>query len=144
MDHDGERVCAGEHHAQRHAHRAGDPDALAFDSSGNLYVANYGSDTVSEFAPGSTRHHHAHRTESSRRLAFDSGGNLYVANGRGWHHGDRVRPCNTMAGTIFRWTDGPMRWSSIPTATFTWPTAVAHGERVRTGDGGAATPHSPG
>ena len=32
-----------------------DPDALAFDSSGNLYVANYGGNgTVSEFAPGST------------------------------------------------------------------------------------------
>ena len=31
-----------------------DPDALAFDSSGNLYVANDGNDTVSEFAPGST------------------------------------------------------------------------------------------
>ena len=30
------------------------PEALAFDSSGNLYVANAVSDTVSEFAPGST------------------------------------------------------------------------------------------
>ena len=31
-----------------------DPEALAFDSSGNLYVANTGNNTVSEFAPGST------------------------------------------------------------------------------------------
>ena len=31
-----------------------DPDALAFDSSGNLYVANYGNTTVSEFAPVTT------------------------------------------------------------------------------------------
>ena len=32
-----------------------DPDALAFDSSGNLYVANWRRHgTVSEFAPGST------------------------------------------------------------------------------------------
>ena len=30
------------------------PDALAFDSSGNLYVANDGDNTVSKFAPGST------------------------------------------------------------------------------------------
>ena len=30
------------------------PIALAFDSSGNLYVANYGNDTVSEVAPGNT------------------------------------------------------------------------------------------
>ena len=30
------------------------PEALAFDSSDNLYVANWGNDTVSKFAPGST------------------------------------------------------------------------------------------
>ncbi|HEX3659782.1 MAG TPA: hypothetical protein VHV55_28615 [Pirellulales bacterium] len=60
----------------------GYPAALAFDSSGNLYVANYSSSgTVSEFAPGAT-------TPSATltgltypaALAFDSSGNLYVAN----------------------------------------------------------------
>ena len=30
------------------------PRGLAFDASGNLYVANYGNNTVSKFAPGST------------------------------------------------------------------------------------------
>ena len=57
------------------------PDALAFDGSGNLYVANYGNGTVSKFAPGAT-------TPSATltglwnpdALAFDSSGNLYVAN----------------------------------------------------------------
>ena len=39
----GERVYAGEHHAHRHAHRAARPMALAFDGSGNLYVANFGN-----------------------------------------------------------------------------------------------------
>ncbi len=58
------------------------PDALAFDSSGNLYVANVGNDTVEMFAPGSTT---ASATYSAgldypEALAFDSSGNLYVAN----------------------------------------------------------------
>ena len=55
--------------------------ALAFDGSGNLYAANYGTNTVSKFAPGST-------TPSATltgldgpwALAFDGSGNLYVAN----------------------------------------------------------------
>ena len=58
------------------------PDALAFDSSGNLYVANCsGSNTVSEFAPGSTTPT-ATLTglNDPEALAFDSSGNLYVAN----------------------------------------------------------------
>jgi hypothetical protein len=65
------------------------PDALAFDSSGNLYVANEGTynavgHTVSEFAPGST----APTTTLTGlyqpyALAFDSSGNLYVAGGWG-------------------------------------------------------------
>ena len=54
---------------------------MAFDSSGNLYVADYRGNEVSEFAPGST-------TPTTTltglnypsALAFDSSGNLYVAN----------------------------------------------------------------
>ena len=68
-------------HAQRHAHRFDRPRRLAFDASGNLYVANSGNDTVSKFAPGST---HAQRTLTGLirpfALAFDGSGNLYVAN----------------------------------------------------------------
>ena len=57
------------------------PDALAFDSSGNLYVANGATNTVSEFAPGSTTPT-ATLTglNEPHALAFDSSGNLYVAN----------------------------------------------------------------
>ena len=57
------------------------PDALAFDASGNLFVANSGNDTVSEFAPGSTT---PTATLSGLNrpiaLAFDASGNLFVAN----------------------------------------------------------------
>jgi hypothetical protein len=52
---------------------------LAFDTSGNLYVAN--GTAVSEFAPGSTT---AKNTITGlgvpKALAFDQSGNLYVAN----------------------------------------------------------------
>lgn len=64
------------------------PDSLAFDRSGNLYVANRGGnsgsggDTVTVYAPGSTS---VLRTISQGlngpvALAFDRTGNLYVAN----------------------------------------------------------------
>ena len=57
------------------------PYALAFDASGNLFVANLGGTTVSEFAPGSTT---ATATLSGLpspiALAFDASGNLFVAN----------------------------------------------------------------
>ena len=60
------------------------PFALAFDSSGNLYVVNYdnnGNSIVSKFAPGSTTPT-ATLTGLNNpfALAFDSSGNLYVAN----------------------------------------------------------------
>ena len=58
------------------------PRALAFDSNGNLYVANYvASGTVSKFAPGSTTPT-ATLTGLNEpiALAFDSHGNLYAAN----------------------------------------------------------------
>ena len=49
----------------------GQPDALAFDSSGNLYVANDGNNTVSKFAPGSTtRQRHSHRVDRSQRAGL--------------------------------------------------------------------------
>jgi sugar lactone lactonase YvrE len=68
------------------------PDALAFDSSGNLYVANNGCTfssckpiappTVTVYAPGSTM---VLRTikkgvDNPAALVFDGAGNLYVAN----------------------------------------------------------------
>jgi DNA-binding beta-propeller fold protein YncE len=64
------------------------PDALSFDSSGDLYVANsftkadgFGR-TVTVYAPGSTK---LLRTITKGvcypiALAFDSSGNLYVAD----------------------------------------------------------------
>ena len=57
------------------------PKALAFDSAGNLYVANLVGNTVSKFAPGATT---ASATltglDGPSALAVDGEGNLYVAN----------------------------------------------------------------
>ena len=67
------------------------PEALAFDTSGNLYVANYGNNTVSKFAPGSTTPTATLTGLSGPdALAFDASGNLYVANCR-QQHGEQVR-----------------------------------------------------
>jgi len=66
------------------------PDALAFDSSGNLYVANYatgfGDGTIMEFTPPSTngtyytQNYFAYRLNGPAALAFDSNSNIYAAN----------------------------------------------------------------
>jgi hypothetical protein len=61
-----------------------EPCALAFDASGNLYVANEGNDGtygVSKFAPWATRPT-ATLTglDGPSALAFDANGDLYVAN----------------------------------------------------------------
>ena len=63
-----------------------DPRALAFDDTGNLYVANTGgANTVTVYAPGKTS---VLRTISQgvntpQALAFGFDGELYVANGVG-------------------------------------------------------------
>lgn len=56
------------------------PDAIAIDSHGNLYVANYGSNTISKVTRGGSVTTFASGFNEPRALAFDSLGNLYVAN----------------------------------------------------------------
>ena len=58
-----------------------EPAALAFDGSGNLFVANAGNGTVSEFAPGGTTPF-ATLTglTNPAALAFDGSSHLFVAN----------------------------------------------------------------
>ena len=57
------------------------PDALAVDTAGNLYVANGGANTVSVFSPGSTSPSATLTGLSGPiAMAFDPSGDLYVAN----------------------------------------------------------------
>ncbi len=57
------------------------PDGLAFDSVGDLYVANQNGDTVSEVSPAGAVSNLAFGFNAPAALAFDSAGNLFVANG---------------------------------------------------------------
>ncbi len=56
------------------------PVGLAFDSSGNLYVANLDNNTVSKVTPAGAVSTFATGFDVPDSLAFDAAGNLYVAN----------------------------------------------------------------
>jgi len=56
------------------------PGGLAFDSSGNLYVANESSGTILKYDSSGTGTIFASGLNSPEGLAFDNNGNLYVAN----------------------------------------------------------------
>src|SRR5262249_24350979 len=54
---------------------------LAFDNSGNLYAADYGSNNITEFAPnGSATVFANSHLNCPTGIAFDTAGNLYFAN----------------------------------------------------------------
>jgi sugar lactone lactonase YvrE len=80
------------------------PTGLAFDSAGNLYVANSGNDTIEKFTASggilSTTGSVFASTgvgSGAQGLAFDSAGNLYVANSAnntiGKHTSRAFTPC---------------------------------------------------
>jgi DNA-binding beta-propeller fold protein YncE len=57
------------------------PRGLAFDTSGNLYAANYGGGTISKFnSSGAFLSQINSNLDGPFGLAFDSSGNLYAAN----------------------------------------------------------------
>ena len=57
------------------------PRGLAFDSTGNLFVANYGSNAIERFTPGGVASFFAGNVNSPFDLAFDSAGRLYASHG---------------------------------------------------------------
>ena len=70
-----------------------EPFGLAFDSAGNLFVADFGK--IYEFTPGGTRSTFASGLDAPYGLAFDSAGNLYEADA--W------------SGNIYEFTPGGTR-----------------------------------
>jgi DNA-binding beta-propeller fold protein YncE len=57
------------------------PQGMAFDSAGNLYVANADANTIERFTPGGASTVFATGLSHPIGLAFDTAGNLYVVNG---------------------------------------------------------------
>lgn len=62
-----------------------DPEGLAFDAQGNLFVANshypdFGAAEILEFAPGGAKSVFASGLGSTTALAFDASGDLYVGD----------------------------------------------------------------
>src|SRR5262249_35142036 len=63
------------------ASRVSNPQGLAFDTVGNLYVANYDSGTVTKVTPAGTVSTFASGLgRPDGGLAFDTAGNLYVSD----------------------------------------------------------------
>lgn len=61
------------------------PEGLAFDSSGGLWVANYGNNTVLKLDPSSGALLHTvsgNALSGPTRIAFDASDNLYVVNSK--------------------------------------------------------------
>ena len=59
------------------------PNGLAFDKAGNLYVANTQNGTIEKFTSGGVGSLYANTlstTDAPARLAFDAAGNLFVAD----------------------------------------------------------------
>src|SRR5205807_2201350 len=80
------------------------PHGLAFDSAGNLFVAEYTSGTILKFAPDGTRSIFASGLIGPQGLAFDSAGNLFAADyndGAIW----KFAPDGT--GSIFAYAQTP-------------------------------------
>jgi hypothetical protein len=62
-----------------------EPYGLAFDAAGNLYVANFGNNTISKVTPAGVVSTFVNSgLDGPDALAFDAEGNLYVGNGFGW------------------------------------------------------------
>jgi len=74
------------------------PWGMAFDSAGNLYVANVVSDTIEKITAGGVSSVFASGLNAPVGLAFDASGNLYVSNAAG-NSIDKFTPSGV--GTVF-------------------------------------------
>jgi sugar lactone lactonase YvrE len=102
------------------------PYGLAFDTSGNLYVANDAPGTVSKVTPGGTVTQFASGFSEPTGIAFDSSGNLYVSNYTGDHEVSKITPSGAVT---LNFTSG-----------FTIPYGLAFGAgSLYVGDFGAGT-----
>ena len=90
------------------------PTALAFDHSGNLFVADHAAQTIFKLTPDGTRSVFVTgvRLSDGNGLAFDAAGNLFVLSPSGEYH---------VGGTILKFSPDGSR-STFATA---WPFLIA-------------------
>ena len=96
------------------------PWSMAFDASGNLFVADYYDNTVAEFAPGSSTTPKAILTgfNSPKALVIDASGNLYVANS-GNNTVSKFAPGGNTPTATLTGLSGPVAMVMDSTATYT-------------------------
>lgn len=87
------------------------PYGVAFDTSGNLYAANYNYGTISKVTPGGVVSGFATGVTNGIGLAFDSNGNLYAAN-------------HSLAGTMWKITPAAVV-STFASSGMSYPYGVA-------------------
>jgi subtilisin-like proprotein convertase family protein/sugar lactone lactonase YvrE len=91
------------------------PTAAAFDSSGNLYVADYAYSTVEKYSPPNTNGTvfipDTSGLNNPYALAFDSAGNLYVAN----YASGGIGIGGVNDGTIMKFSPGGVLLSTFAT-----------------------------
>ena len=84
-----------------------EPEGLAFDASGNLYVANEGNNTISEVTlAGVVSIFVSSGLSGPEGLAFDASGNLYVAN-EGNNTISKVTPTGVVSTFVSSGLDAP-------------------------------------
>ncbi len=110
------------------------PDGLAFDKSGNLYVANFFDNTVDKITPGGVVSTFINTgLNGPKGLAFDSSGNLFVAN---FNIGE-IAEYNSSGALITAGFNAtgfaalPINWSSIRAITFTFTPRPATSTKSR-------------
>jgi sugar lactone lactonase YvrE len=87
----------------------GGAGGLAFDGSGNLFVTNYGDNSIDKFTPDGVRSVFASGLSNPAGLAFDGSGNLYVAEYNGNNDGTIVKFTPGGVETVFAaGLDGPL------------------------------------
>ncbi len=73
------------------------PDGVAFDSAGNLYVANVSAGTISKLTPAGAVSTFASGILNPSALAFDGAGNLFVASDVGTGAVSEVTPAGVVS-----------------------------------------------
>jgi glucose/arabinose dehydrogenase len=82
------------------------PQGMAMDGSGNLYVANIQSGTITRITPAGVASTFASGLNGPTGLAFDSSGNLYVANA--WTNSViEITPAGALSAFVASGLDNP-------------------------------------